>query len=388
MTPGARVQAAIDILDVIGAGQPAEKALTNWARGARFAGSKDRAAVRDHVFAALRRWCSAAARGGAPTGRGRMIGLLRGTGTDPASLFTGQGHAPAPLDAAEALDPGMPADRLVALDCPEWLAPSLETSLEHRFEPVMKCLQERAPVFVRVNTLRGDPREAARRLAEEGIESRPSALSPTALELTANARRLRQGQSFAEGLVELQDAASQAVTDLLPVENARRILDYCAGGGGKTLAMAPRTGGALHAHDIAPARMADLPERAARAGVEVTLHDPRSIGGQGRFDLVLADAPCSGSGSWRRAPEAKWTLTESRLRALEAMQDEVLHDAAAHVASGGRLAYATCSMLRSENEDRIDTFLERNGGWTLGKQVRFDPLDGGDGFFLAILTKC
>lgn len=387
MTPAARIQAAIEILDAVEAGHPAEKALTNWARGARFAGSKDRAAVRDHVFAALRRWRSSAARGGAPTGRGRMIGLLRIEGMAPEALFTGEGHAPMPLSSEEQADPGPEAADNVALDCPDWLAPALRASLKERFAPVMERLQERAPVFVRVNSLRLTRDEAMARLEQEGITAIPGPLSPTALELTANARRLRQGQTYLNGDVELQDAASQAVTDLLPVEGARRILDLCAGGGGKTLAMAPRATGELHAHDIAPERMSDLPDRASRAGIRVALHTPGTLAAQGKFDLVLADAPCSGSGAWRRSPEGKWALDESRLRRLVDLQDEVLRNAAACVSPGGHLAYATCSMLREENEARVEAFLAANPGWVLEKQRRFDPLDGADGFFVALLRR-
>ena len=311
MTPGARVQAAIEALDRIAAGAPAEQVLTNWARGARYAGSKDRAAVRDHVFDVLRRWRSTAVQGGAETGRGRLIGLLRQEGIEPETRFTGQGHAPAPLSPAEASG-GARSQGAAALDLPDWLAPRFAADLGDLAGPTAEALRHRAPVFLRVNTLKAARDAAASRLSEAGVETRPHPLSPTALEVTGGARAVARSAAFSEGLVELQDAASQAVVDVLPLATGARVLDYCAGGGGKALAMAARLRGPVVAHDADPARMADIPARARRAAARIDL-DAAPSGG---FDLVLADVPCSGSGAWRRAPEGKWRLTPQRLEAL------------------------------------------------------------------------
>lgn len=382
MTPAARVAAAIEILDDIIAGEPAEKVLTTWGRQHRFAGSKDRAAIRDHVFDALRRLQSSAARGGAMTGRGVMVGLLRGDGIAPETLFTGEGHAPAPLTPSETAamaEPEGPA----ALDCPDWLAPDLRASLGADFAPVMRLLQHRAPVFLRVNLLRGDVESARAALDADGIETRPHALSPTALEVMAGARKVARSRAYLDGLVELQDAASQAVADFVPPGDS--VLDYCAGGGGKALALAARFRCEIIAHDANPARMRDLPARAGRAGARILCRGPEEIAGS-RFRVVLADVPCSGSGAWRRAPESKWRLTRGALDALLATQAGILDRAAELVAPGGTLCYATCSLLDAENGQQVRAFLDR-GGWTLLGERRLTPLEGGDGLYVATMAR-
>ena len=379
MTPGARVAAAIGVLDRVLAGEAAEKALVNWARGNRYAGSGDRAAVRDHVFDALRRLRSCAALGGGMTGRGLMLGLIRAQGGDVAALFSGAGHAPPPVAPEETPRPMTPAE---ALDCPDWLEAPLRAALGPDFAPVMQAMQTRAPVFLRVNLLRGDVAAAQAALAAEGIVARPHPLATTALEVTDGARKVASSAPYRDGRVELQDAASQAVVEALPLTDGMRVLDACAGGGGKTLAMAARARVTLTAADADPRRMADLPARAARAGVRVRL---AGAGATGHFDLVLADAPCSGSGAWRRQPEARWRLDAARLADLTALQDAVLDAAAGRVTPGGWLAYATCSLLPAENADRVAAFLARNDGFRLVRQLRLTPLDGGDGFFLALM---
>ncbi|WP_300444732.1 RsmB/NOP family class I SAM-dependent RNA methyltransferase [uncultured Mameliella sp.] len=383
MTPAARVQAAIELLDRIAAGQAAEQALTSWGRAARYAGSKDRAAVRDLVFDALRCWRSSAALGGGDTGRARLLGLLRLREEDPAAIFTGQGHAPAPLDEDE-LAAGQPPQGAAALDLPDWLALRFLDSLGPAAEATALALRSRANVFLRVNLLRATPESALARLAEDGIRAAPHDLSPTALRVTEGARGIMRCGAYLDGLVELQDAASQAVVDLLPLEPGMRVLDYCAGGGGKALAMAARMqGGPVVAHDAAPKRMVDLPARAARAGADVRI----AAKPKGDFDLVLCDVPCSGSGAWRRAPEGKWRLTETRLAELCAIQSEILNQAAGCVAKGGVLAYATCSVLAEENAAQVSGFLDRSPGWTVEDQRQFLPESGGDGFFAAVLRR-
>lgn len=389
MTPAARVSAAIDILDAIAAGTPAEKALTGWARGSRYAGSRDRAAVRDHVFDVLRCRRSFAALGGGEDGRGLLLGALRAAGADIPALFDGARFAPAPLSERERAHLATPVrmPELVALDCPDWLAPELRQSLGADFAPVMERLRTRAPVFLRVNTARTDRDGAQAALAADGIRAVPHPLAATALEVVENARRVRGATAFAEGLVELQDAASQAVVEALALPDGLPVLDYCAGGGGKTLALAARGAGPLYAHDAIPARMADLDRRAARAGAAVTRLTSDKLDDAGPFGLVLLDVPCSGSGSWRRAPEGKWTLTRDRLDRLRAEQARILDDAATRVAEGGCLAYVTCSLLEAENAAQIAAFLARRDGWRNTRTLRLTPLDGGDGFYLAVLTR-
>lgn len=387
MTPAARIAAAIGILDRVVAGAAAEQALTQWARGSRFAGSGDRVAVRDHVFDALRRLRTFAALGGGLSGRGLMIGLLRAAGTDPASVFTGEGYAPAPLAGAELGGAAGEVSRWAALDCPDWLGPKLEEALGADTDAVLALMRERAPVILRANA-RKDLREAAiAALAVEGIMARPHPLANFAVEVTENAPKIRQSRAYASGLVELQDAAPQAAVEAMPLRDGMRVLDLCAGGGGKTLAMAARADLRLYAHDAAPQRMADLPARAARAGVKVTALSAKDLARHAPFDLVLTDVPCSGSGTWRRGPEAKWTLTADRLSELARVQAAILDRAAGLCGSGGWLVYMTCSLLLQENDDQIDAFLARNPGFALRQKRLMTPLDAGDGFFGAHLFR-
>ena len=384
MTPSARIAAAIAVLDARAAGQPAEQALINWARASRFAGSGDRAAVRDHVFGVIRRLRSCAALGGGANGRALMLGALRDDGIDPAPLFDGARHHPAPLTEAErahlARAPDLP--ELVALDCPDWLAPALRADLGAGFAPVMAALRHRAPVFLRVNTARTTRAEARVALAAEGIGAEFMHHINTALRVTENERKVAGSHAFRSGLVEVQDAASQAVVAALPDLAGARVLDYCAGGGGKALAMAA-AGACVFAHDAAPARMVDLPRRAERAGARIaTLTTPTA---QAPFDGVLADMPCSGSGAWRRSPEGKWRLTPDSLAALCTTQAGILDATARLVAPGGWLGAATCSVLRAENDAQIDGFLARHPDWHCAGRHRWLPGPDGDGFFLALL---
>ncbi|MGO4908698.1 RsmB/NOP family class I SAM-dependent RNA methyltransferase [Pseudorhodobacter sp. W20_MBD10_FR17] len=386
MTPAARYAAAIEILDKMLAGTAAEKALTNWARSNRFAGSGDRYALRDIVFDVLRCKRSFACLGGAETGRGLILGALRSAGVAPETVFSSTGYAPAALTLDEAAARAAPSG-FAALDCPDWLAPELQRSLGANFAPILRQLQSRAPVFLRVNLRLTTLEAGAQSLAKEGIATRPNTLAKTALEATENPRKVQNSTAFQTGLVELQDVASQAIVEMLPLSKDARVLDYCAGGGGKVLAMAGLCAARYFAHDIAPARMKDLPVRAKRAGVSVDILASSTLPKAGQFDLVFADAPCSGSGSWRRAPEAKWALTPDRLTALCDIQADVLAKASALVSKNGYLSYATCSLLQLENEDQINAFLAKSPGWALISQRAFTPLDGGDGFYIATLKK-
>ncbi len=382
MTPAARLAAAIEVLDAVLDGASPEAALTGWGRAHRFAGSGDRAALRDLVFDALRCRRSHAALGGGLTGRGLVLGGVRASGADPDALFTGVGHAPAGLtEACAPRDPTV----LEALDCPDWLAEPLLAALGVDFAPVMQALRHRAPVFLRVNRARGTVAQAVAMLAGDGIGAAPHPLASFALEVTEGARKIQTSDAYLTGFVELQDGASQAVIAALPLRDGQRVLDYCAGGGGKTLAMAAQADLHLWAHDAAPGRMRDLVVRANRAGVQVILTDnPEKTA---PYDAILMDVPCSGSGSWRRDPQGKWALTAARLADLQAIQSGILDRCAALAGTGGWLAYVTCSLLRAENEDQVAGFLARHKGWSCTHQQRFTPLHGGDGFFLAILTQ-
>lgn len=383
MRPAARVQTAIELLDEILAGQPAEQALTLWARRSRFAGSKDRNAIRDHVFDALRCRRSYVALGGAETGRGLMIGAARAQGADMDQLFDGSPYGPASVLPSET--GRQPESGAEAGDIPDWLWPEFQRSLGDDAEDAAAYLRNRAPVFLRANLRKTTADSLIERLRTQDITARRHPLSPTALEVIDGARRLRSCSAFQNGYFELQDAASQAVVDALPLHDGMRVLDYCAGGGGKALAMGAKANIELVAHDANPQRMRDLPDRATRASLSISvLTDLRS---EDAFDLVLCDAPCSGSGSWRRAPDGKWSLSADQLQELHATQDGILASASQHVASHGVLAYATCSVLTTENEDRVSAFLTTHPDWQCTATRRWPLSGGGDGFFLSLFER-
>jgi 16S rRNA (cytosine967-C5)-methyltransferase len=319
-----------------------------------------------------------------------MLGLLRAAGRNPAEVFTGEGYAPAVLTTGEAAfrPPEIAAlPRGTALDCPDWLMLEFERALGTKTDAVLAAMRERAPVILRVNARRVTREEAAQKLAAEGIVTKPHALASFALQVVDNASKIKTSKAYLCGLVELQDAAPQSAVEALPLTGGRRVLDFCAGGGGKTLAMAARADSEFFAHDAAPKRMSDLPARAVRAGVRVTTIATADLDQRAPFDLVLADVPCSGTGTWRRAPEAKWTLTTERLSALTAIQAEILERSALLVAPGGWLIYMTCSLLRTENRDQIDAFRKAWPGFTLAHESLVTPLDSGDGFYAAHLRR-
>ncbi|WP_424974587.1 RsmB/NOP family class I SAM-dependent RNA methyltransferase [Dinoroseobacter sp. S124A] len=382
MTPAARVAAAIEVLDAVLEGQPAEQALSQWGRAHRFAGSKDRAALRDLVFAALRRRASYGARGGALTGRGLMIGHCVAGHASLDAVFSGEGYAPAPLSELERgrvrAEPDLSRSDLC--DMPDWILSQLDAAYGAEADQICLALRDRAPLDLRVNGRKGDMADAQEQLAAEGITAEPVGGVPGALRVGDGARRVAQSAAYRDGLVEIQDAASQAAVLETPVPDAGRILDYCAGGGGKALALAACSDAEVQVHDIAPARMKDIPARAARAGVDL----PVWQAGQGGFDLVFCDAPCSGSGTWRRAPEAKWGLTPERLAGYVAAQQDVLRTALPLLRPGGVLVYATCSILPVENADQVGWMAETCPAARLRRQAQLLPNAPGDGFFYAI----
>jgi 16S rRNA (cytosine967-C5)-methyltransferase len=327
-----------------------------------------------------------------------MLGLMRLRGWPVAMAGAGDRHALAPTDAAEAAMFDRPVDadlaalpEAVALDLPDWLVPGLRDALGPDLVSLARAAQDRAPVFLRAHSSRITATEAAARLAAEGIEATPHPRVATALRLAAHPRALRRSQCFLDGEVELQDLSSQEAMADLPDPTGLRVLDLCAGAGGKALALAARgagtAGGGLWVHDIDPARMADLPERATRAGARLQVLPPGRAAKSAPYGLVLADVPCSGSGTWRRDPEAKWRLTPARLAELTALQSRLLREAAGLVAPRGWLAYTTCSLLREENEDRIADFLAAAPEWVRVRQIRYGLDCEGDGFFLSLLQR-
>ncbi len=384
MTPDARLAAAVEVLDQVLTGAPIEKALTNWARQSRYAGSGDRAAVRDLVFDTMRKRRSCAWSGGGETGRGLLMGLLRLRGDNLATGFSGSRYGPAPVTADEnaGFRDLTEAPLAVRCDCPDWLLPAIKKDYPADAASILSALRNRAPVFLRVNQRRITRDQARQTLAEDEIETRDHPLAETALEVMSNPRRVQNSKAFCEGLVELQDAAPQAAIEELRDHCGEDVLDFCAGGGGKALALAA-LGCQVTAHDANVGRMKEIPERARRAGVEIKVSEEV----RGKFDSVLCDVPCSGTGAWRRQVDAKWSLTSVRLNELCALQDEIIEDSSRLVKAGGALCYMTCSLLRQENSERVKAFVGRSPGWEIVVERQFTPLDGGDGFYVAILKQ-
>ena len=385
MTPQARVQAAIEILDAVIAaarakGAPADRLFTEWFRTRRFAGSSDRRAVRAIVYDAIR------ACGDIPaSGRAAVLRLAQ---EDPALaiLFDGSRHAPAPIAADDPVAPAGVA--------PVWLEQALTASgLDG---PEQRALLDRAPLDIRINGLKA----ALAELPEPG-EPTPA---PFARRYPPGTP-VEQWQAYLAGAIEVQDAGSQLVCAAVGAQPGEAVVDLCAGAGGKTLALAAAMDnrGTLLACDADRARLSRLPPRAERAGV--TIATTRLLDGgreaaaladwAGRADAVLVDAPCSGTGTWRRNPEARWRLDERELARLTVLQARLLDVAAALVRPGGRLIHVVCSLLDAEGADQVSGFLARHPGWRAaplalgagrprGDGVRLTPYhDGTDGFFVA-----
>ncbi|MDT2070442.1 MAG: RsmB/NOP family class I SAM-dependent RNA methyltransferase [Planktomarina sp.] len=383
MTPGARVAAQIDILEAILSGVPAEKAMTNWARGNRFAGSKDRAALRDLVFQALRCRRSAGALPVPQSARAWAIGALRANGADPNEFFTGIAHAPAALSADDVTP--LPSDR-DRLDLQGWVIDLLTQQYgSEQTAEIGAVLRHRAPITLRVNLQKTTRAQLKAELAKAEIETTLNPASDTALTVLSNPRRAVLQPCFEQGWFELQDAASQAVADAIAING--RVLDYCAGGGGKSLALAARSGSKIFAHDISAARMAEIGPRAARGGHEIEVISPQDLANLAKFDTVVCDLPCSGSGAWRRSPEGKWSLTSEDLEAFVLLQRDIIAKAITYLAPNACLALITCSIFEAENQAQrrfiSDTFPEL----TFCSTEQYLPSATQDGLYLVIFKK-
>jgi len=429
MTPAARVAAAIEVLaDVEARRRPVADALKDWGLAHRFAGSGDRAAIAGLVYDGLRRKSSSAWLMGEAGPRAEILGALKQLrGLDEAAaaaLFSGEGHAPPPLTEAERerLRTGdlAGAPDHVRGDYPDWLAAAFAESCGDQAVAEGQGLASRAPVDLRVNTLKTDRARALAALAHLGAE--PTPWSPVGLRVAVKpdgrGPALSAEPSYVKGLVEVQDEGSQLATLLSGAEPAMQVLDLCAGGGGKTLALAAmmENHGQIYASDDDGRRLTPIFDRLARAGARnVQVRAPKGRSDvladlAGRCDLVLIDAPCTGSGAWRRNPDAKWRVRPGALEQRIKDQTETLENAARFVKSGGHLVYVTCSLLKAENEDRIAAFLAARGDflpleaahWAaacglpqlvdfaspLGVGFRFSPLRSGtDGFYVAPLTR-
>ncbi|MEX2519805.1 MAG: RsmB/NOP family class I SAM-dependent RNA methyltransferase [Paracoccaceae bacterium] len=390
MTPAARVAAAIDVLDRWEAGEDrAEPLLRRWGRANRFAGSGDRRALADIVYECLRRRRSLAWLSGAVGGRAMTHGLALASGWPVGAIFSGEGHAPAAL-SAEELEGRAPDDAPdpVRFDHPDWLEAPLKAALGPRYAASMAALGVRAPVDLRANRLKGGRVAALEALAGAGIAAAPLE-APDAIRCPPGAR-IAASRAFSEGLVEPQDEASQAGAAFAAPRPGETVLDFCAGGGGKSLAFASLMGGEgrIVAHDSAPGRMRDLPARAARAGASIEIApDLAALDGlRSRVDLVFVDAPCSGSGAWRRDPEAKWRLTPQILATRLDEQRAAFKGALAYLAPGGRIVYATCALLAEENGAQA-RWMAAEHGLKLDAELSRAPDEGADGFYAARLIR-
>ncbi len=434
MKTGGRLQAAIEVLeDVEKRRRPIADALKDWGLAHRFAGSGDRTAIGSLAIDALRRKASLAWIMDDASARAAVLATYAqtwGLGLEALETALADPHAPKPLSAKErerlAADPaasleGAP-DHVVG-DYPEWLAPSLSALYGEAAVEEGRALAARAPLDLRVNTLKGSREDAVAALAHMGAVA--SDLSPVGLRLpemapTAKPPHVPSEAAYQDGLIEIQDEGSQIAALVAAPRPGTRVLDLCAGGGGKALALAASMGneGAIFAYDNDKRRFGDFRDRAARAGADcIELRPP--IGAQPlgdlehMIDLVFVDAPCTGTGTWRRRPDAKWRLRPNALAARMADQDHVLDEAARYAAASARIVYVTCSILMEEDEDRVAAFLERHEGWRLvdptarldpalaaklapfvrsfgpgTPALRLTPKTGGtDGFFVAVLER-
>lgn len=389
MTPAARVQAAIELLDQIidaakAKGAPADRLISAYFKQRRYAGSKDRRAVRELVYQAVR-LC-----GPVPeSGRAAMLALATQDGALPA-LFDGSTHGPASIAAGEfAAFTGI---------APDWLEERLKASDISGAEA--NALLSRAPLDIRVNALKASRETVELPEAGEPLSAPHALRYPTGIQV-------EQWPAFRDGLIEIQDHGSQWMCQALEAQQGETIIDLCAGAGGKTLALAAAldNGAELVACDTDKRRLGNLAPRAARGGAQVdhtVLLDPgREMEAlapwKGKADRVLVDAPCSGTGTWRRNPESRWRLDERELARLTKLQAHVLDIAAQLVKPGGVILYVTCSLLDEEGADQMAAFLARHPeyaaeptaiplGRARGEGTRLTPhQDGTDGFFVAKL---
>jgi len=414
VTPAARITGAIALLEAIEASaRPADAVANDFFRARRFIGSGDRRAVSKQAWSVLRAHRRLAwwlvRNGGRPIPRLMVAGalMLDGWRVDGVkTAFSGGQFAPEPLSPIETtalrgmeghtLDhPDMPD--AVRLEVPDWILPRLQARFGATLEAELAALGAEAPLDLRVNLLKGTREEAQAALAAEGIEAAPTPHSPWGLRIQGR-RPVTTGRAFQSGLVEIQDEGSQLVADAVGAGPDMRVVDFCAGAGGKTLAMAMtmKNHGHVVACDVSEKRLEGAIRRLRRAGVhnvESHLLAPGDKWAKRRaetFDRVLVDAPCTGSGTWRRNPDGRLRLAERDLAELVPKQAGILDQAARLVRKGGFLLYATCSLLADENEDQVAAFVARNPMFREVPDARLSltPLrHGTDGFFASRLER-
>ena len=433
MREGGKIQAAIEVLeDVLQRHQPVKEAVRDWGKRSRFAGARDRAWISGLVLDALRHKNSIEHSMGATGPRALAIGALKHAwGWDVRKVeeaFKDE-HAPSAISAKERegilLAPDPAAPEHVRGDYPEWLAPHMKRAFGPDAVPEAMAMASRAPVDLRVNTLKSDAEKAGRAL--ESVKAKPipelkNGFRIPAPEAVDRGESVEAIPAYSKGWVEVQDMGSQIAAAASCAKAGEQVLDYCAGGGGKTIAMAAmmENKGQIFSHDIDGRRLSALIPRIDRAGIRnVQLRHPKENASlddlAGKMDLVMIDAPCTGVGTWRRKPDAKWRVSEGALRKRMEDQATILRTACAYVRPGGRLVYVTCSFLMEENEDQVASFLidrddfamedaadaaVRSGQLTdagaklarkcrlPGGALRLTPRSAGsDGFFVAVMRK-
>ena len=384
MTPAAKLAAAIEVFGSLESDRrPAGDALKAWGLAHRFAGSGDRAGIAGLVYDALRRRASASWIMGADTPRAILIGTLkRERGFDTAAiakLADGTGYGPPALsdDERKRLDlAGMTdAPAYVAGDYPEWLEPHFTRAFGDQRAEEGAALASRAPLDLRVNTLKADIFKTAAMLTD--LKPEEGRWSPWALRIRlgadAKSPAIHAEPAFLKGMIEVQDEGSQLAALFSGAKPGEQVVDLCAGAGGKTLALAAmmQNKGQVFATDDDKRRLAPIHDRLTRSGARnVQVRTPKSVGGElddliGRCDLVLIDAPCTGTGSWRRNPDAKWRMRPGALEQRQKEQAEILDRAVPLLKAGGRIAYVTCSVLDEENGAQVRAFLARHAEFSV-----------------------
>jgi 16S rRNA (cytosine967-C5)-methyltransferase len=391
MRLGGKLSAAIEVLNDFDRRRvPLKTALADWARNARYAGAKDRAWISGLCLDALRRRNSLAARMGEDTTRAAVLGTLghywRMNPEEIAEAAAESPHGPGALTHEERAaltqrDWDRASNRAVHIagDFPEWLTPHMQRVFGEDAAAEGAALADRADIDLRMNTLKAPPEKVLSAIAFIGAG--PAPFLSTAARICAPPPSERSVEvtiipAFNKGWVEVQDLGSQLAASAAGDIKGAQVLDYCSGGGGKTLALAASMDnkGQLYAYDADPRRLQPVYERSRRAGVRnLQIRNPASEGVLGdleqKMDVVFVDAPCSGSGTWRRHPDTKWRLTPEQLQRRIAEQDDVLAQAALYVRPSGSLIYVTCSLFAEENEDRVAAFLRNHPAFHLTDTV-------------------
>jgi len=426
MQAPAQLQATIELLDEINDTRyPADRAMASYFKQRRYIGSKDKAVISEYFYTVLRNRLSfdyLLEQAGLVSNSRRLAAvLLKSLDLTIDDFFTGVGHAPVPLSVSDQralatldLHALEAAPLHVQLNIPAWIAPKLIEALGDEFTTEMRASNQQASTDIRVNTLKSTRKQVSHFLAKTDLHPESTHLSPWGLRFDRRVA-LFGSDAFKQGWFEIQDEGSQLLALVTDVKAGQKVVDFCAGAGGKTLAMAAmmQNKGIIYASDVHSKRLAQLSIRAKRAGVHnlrthvlSSENDKWVKKHKAVADVVLIDAPCSGTGTWRRSPDSRWNLNADNLTKLTQLQASILQSAQRLVKPGGRLLYATCSLLLEENEQQINDFLNKNKDFKEvsdcfsdfeldplkvninGGQLRtFPARTGTDGFFVAVLEK-